>query len=63
MSLIRHAAAGGRRAQPNWSAVIKFVWVALIIIVCVVLGDAMVHHLFFTGGALNDRISHTKVHY
>ena len=46
---------GARFDDPRWVGVIKFLFIVLFTVTCFLLVQSMVHHHFFTGGALNYR--------
>ena len=49
-----------RRNQPPWLGFEKFLFIALLTVMCFVLVHEMVRHHFFSGGSLNHRSTATE---
>jgi hypothetical protein len=41
--------------QPPWAGFVKFLLLAILVILIFLLGQAMVNHRFFQGGSVSDR--------
>jgi len=45
------------RRQPQWAKLIQYVWIAVLFATCFFLGQRMVSHKFFSGGAMDNGLA------